>query len=59
MRLLFGRNYSATRWAMGNGQHLGFVRCFIGNSEEKRLPYKGLSDWIFSSFVLTRMRSAI
>ena len=53
---------------MGNGQHLGlrrersverFARCVIGNSEEKRLPYKGLSDLIFSSFVLTRVRSAI
>ncbi len=31
----------------------------MGNSEEKHLPYKGLSDLNFSSFVLTCVRSAI
>ncbi|MEQ8959528.1 MAG: hypothetical protein RLP02_16675 [Coleofasciculus sp. C2-GNP5-27] len=45
--------YSATRWAMGNGQWA------MGNSEEKRLPDKGLSDLMFFAFVLTRVRSAI
>jgi hypothetical protein len=31
----------------------------MGNSEEKHLPYKGLSDLNFSSFVLTLECSAI
>ncbi|GEM_PF-2887549 len=31
----------------------------MGNSEEKRLPDKGLSDLSFSGYVLTLMRSAI
>jgi hypothetical protein len=44
---------------MGNRQHLGFARCVMGNSEEKYLPDKGLSDLNFSSFVLTCVLSAI
>jgi hypothetical protein len=31
----------------------------MGNSEEKRLPDKGLSDLSFSGYVLTLMRIAI